>query len=397
MDKVYLAQKIKQLRLAHGWTLNELAAKLGGIVTKQSISKYEQGKSFPSSRVLIKIAHTFNIKASELISKPRFQINFIAYRKSCGLGVRDQENIENFAKERFEERLCLQDLVDNNLKIVVPIQKYQVAKVEDVEEHANILRKLWNIGSDEISSVTSLLENNSIHVIKIEGHKNFDGLSAIAYSNSKVKGAGIVIKKGQDGERQRMNLVHELGHIVLKVENLNEKDEEKAAFRFGAAFLAPKKLIFKEIGEKRTKLNIKELFILKERIGMSIQAIIYRLKDLEVISESYYGHCFRMINSWGWRKQEPNRLPEEKTEWLNQNVYKALAEGLITKEKAEILLNERLDEKDVLTLQRKKSFMELSLEERKRILAEQANMIADIYKENKSSREYWQGGDIIEQ
>ena len=51
-----LAKKIKQLRLSRGWSLDELVAHIGGVVTKQAISKYELGLDQPSAPVLAKIA-----------------------------------------------------------------------------------------------------------------------------------------------------------------------------------------------------------------------------------------------------------------------------------------------------------------------------------------------------
>jgi len=393
MELNFIAQKIKQLRISHGWTLEELAAKLGGIVSKQAISKYEQGKSYPSTKVLVKIAHTFGVKIATLTSKPKYEIKFIAYRKKLSLSKKNQNRIENFVKERFEERLSIQELLEMGSDIKIPVQKYSINSLEEAEECANSIRKLWKIGVNEISSVTDVLENNFVHVIKIDAHENFDGLSAIAYSGNRVKGVGVVVKNGLDGERQRLSLAHELGHVVL---NVNGIDEEKAAFRFGAAFLAPKELIFKEVGTKRTKLDVREMMILKKKIGMSVQALIYRLKDLEVISEDYCRHCFKVLSGWGWRKKEPKSLQEESPEWLSQNVYKALAEGLIAKKDAEILLNESINDELSLSLQRKRSFMKLPLAERKRILSEQAEMFSEEYKGSKM-RDVWQGGDIIGQ
>jgi transcriptional regulator with XRE-family HTH domain len=45
-------QRLKQLRLARGLSLQQLAEAMGGIVTKQALSKYEQDKDEPSARVL---------------------------------------------------------------------------------------------------------------------------------------------------------------------------------------------------------------------------------------------------------------------------------------------------------------------------------------------------------
>ena len=133
-------------------------------------------------------------------------------------------------------------------------------------------------------------------------------------------------KERHSGRRQRLNLAHELGHLVLKISQ--SVDEEKAAFRFGAAFLAPKEWIMREVGDKRTAIDVQELIILKKKFGLSLQSILYRLKDLNMISGSYYIQWVRCISKMGWKRQEPNSLPIERAEWLKQNVYKAFAESL---------------------------------------------------------------------
>ena len=52
----------------------------------------------------------------------------------------------------------------------------------------------------------------------------------------------------------------------------------------------------------------------------------------------------------------------------------------------------------VLTLAQRRSYMTLSLEERRRMLAAQAQHMAAYYEQEseRSEREAWQGGDIVE-
>lgn len=388
-----LAKKIKQLRLSRGWSLDELVAHIGGVVTKQAISKYELGLDQPSAPVLAKIASAFNLKTIQLLSEPKYRIEFIAYRKRSALRKKEQARIENYAKERLEERLRIQNLVCPNMALTVPVQKFNINRLEDVEKAADTIRTDWNLGKDQISSVTGVLENKLIHILEVDANEKFDGMAAVAYEDHHVKGVAIVVRKGTPGERQRLNLAHELGHLVLKVSQ--SVDEEKAAFRFGAAFLAPKEWISREVGDVRTAIEIQELLILKKKFGMSLQSILYRLKELNIISETYYVQWVRCVNKSGWKKQEPNPLPVEKAEWLKQNVYKAFAESLLSQVDAETLLGNKIEDKTPLSLKKIRSFMKLPLEERRRILAEQAEKAASDY-ENDHTRAAWQAGDFLE-
>lgn len=388
-----LAQKIKQLRLSKGWTLDELVARIGGVVTKQAISKYELGLDQPSAPVLTKIAGAFNLKAIQLLSEPKYRIEFIAYRKRSALRKKEQSRIENFVKERLEERLKVQNLVCPNATLNVPVRKFNINRLDEVEKAADTIRSEWSLGKDQISSLTGVLENKLIHIIEVDANDKFDGMAAVAYEDHHIKGVAIVVRKGIAGERQRLNLAHELGHLVLKISQ--SVDEEKAAFRFGAAFLAPKEWIMREVGDKRTAIDVQELIILKKKFGLSLQSILYRLKDLDMISGSYYIQWVRCISKMGWKRQEPNPLPIERAEWLKQNVYKAFAESLLSQVDAETLLGEKIDDKTPLSLKKIRSFIKLPLEERRRILAEQAEKAAPDY-ENDNARDAWQAGDFLE-
>ena len=48
-----LAQRLKSARLMKGFSMDVLCERIGNIVSKQSISKYENGKMMPDSTILI--------------------------------------------------------------------------------------------------------------------------------------------------------------------------------------------------------------------------------------------------------------------------------------------------------------------------------------------------------
>jgi transcriptional regulator with XRE-family HTH domain len=387
-------QRLKQLRLARGLSLEGLAAEMGGIVTKQALSKYEQGKAQPSPVVLNKLAAALGVKAAHLWSEPSIQVKFIAYRKGSGLLKREQLKVESFVSQELEERIRLQELTHQFDNSGLSIQTLHVKTLEDSERASEVMRKKWNLGNDPIASVTGVLEDHLIHVLEIDANERFDGISAVGYDEEDcVKAAAVVTRRGVVGERQRLNITHELGHLVLDISK--DIDEEKAAFRFGTAFLAPAEVVFREVGSKRAFIQPEELLLLKRRFGMSIQALLYRLRDLGIITESYYRQWCMDISRLGWKKQEPLDLQPEQPQWLRQNVLRALGEGLMTQGEAERMLGETMEIKQSLTLRQRRAFMKLPLEERRRILAEQAEKMAAYYKQDLEWKDL-QGGDIIE-
>jgi Zn-dependent peptidase ImmA (M78 family) len=62
-----------------------------------------------------------------------------------------------------------------------------------------------------------------------------------------------VLKKNLPGGRQRFNLAHELGHLVLQV--VCDLDHEKAAYHFAGAFLVPEPVVRFELGTRRQQTS----------------------------------------------------------------------------------------------------------------------------------------------
>ncbi|NOK58239.1 MAG: helix-turn-helix domain-containing protein [Chloroflexi bacterium AL-W] len=391
-----ISQQLKQLRLAHGLSLEALASQMGGIVTKQALSKYEKGKARPTPVVLNRLASVLGVKTADLWREPNCQLQFIAYRKKSKLLKSEQEQIQSLVSEAIQKRIRLQQVTGQLRAQDVPIRKLYVESLEDVEEAAEAIRKRWDLGSEPISNVVTVLEDHHVYVLQVEAKEDFDGIAAVAHDDGQqILAAIVATRQGISGERQRLNLTHELGHLVLDVsQNL---DEEKAAFRFGAALLAPEETIRREVGIKRTSFQDEELILLKRHFGMSIQALLYRLRDLSIITDTYYQQWCRKINRLGWRKEEPAELLPEQPEWFRRNILKAVSEDLISQEEGASMMNKTRESQIPFpsSLSQKRAFLQLPLEERRRLLEEQANNMVDEYQDN-SERELWQGGDIVD-
>lgn len=65
MKNELLAQKLKELRKAHSYTQDYVAATLG--VVRQTYSHYETGQRSPSPEILYKLAGLYNISVDDLI------------------------------------------------------------------------------------------------------------------------------------------------------------------------------------------------------------------------------------------------------------------------------------------------------------------------------------------
>ena len=154
----------------------------------------------------------------------------------------------------------------------------------------------------------------------------------------------VVVNGGAWAERKRFTLAHELGHMVIDpAPGMSDEDIEKAAHRFAGAFLMPADTLRAEMGSNRSSVSLGELVALKERFGVSIQAIAYRCKDLGILKQSAFVRLFKLFNKRGWRKppyEEPGAIkPElEEPKRFERLCYRALAENLIGEPRAAELL-----------------------------------------------------------
>src|ERR1019366_9937990 len=95
-----------------------------------------------------------------------------------------------------------------------------------------------------------------------------------------------VVHAAPAGDRLRLTLVHEVGHIIMHESATPTMEVEANAF--AAEFLAPRK----EIKGSLLGLNMAKLADLKRHWKMSMQALIMRAYELKTITESQRRYLF---------------------------------------------------------------------------------------------------------
>jgi Zn-dependent peptidase ImmA (M78 family)/DNA-binding XRE family transcriptional regulator len=328
--------RLKMARKMIGLSQQKLGELAG--VSKMSISKYERDLSIPKSKVLIKLSKALNVSIEYLLRPIEVSFSEPEFRKHSRLTKKNEEKIIQKTHDWVERYLQVESLFNDTKKYSPAEYRFKIAKIEDAEDAAINLRKKWNLGLDPIDNLMEILEINGIMVWSIDDQfEKFDALILLANDSIPV----IVVKDGIPGDRQRYDLAHELGHLVLDIDNT--LDNEKVAHRFAGAFLVPKPKVYEEIGRHRNNLSIKELILLKQKYGMSIQAWIYRAGVLGIISKSKKENYFIEIRKRNWHKNEPG--PQIEPEYpirMKQLVHRALAENVISRSRAQELLKSDL-------------------------------------------------------
>ncbi|MDD2235200.1 MAG: XRE family transcriptional regulator [Desulfitobacteriaceae bacterium] len=329
-----IGSRIKMARISAQMSMRDLAEKVG--VSHTAISKYERNIDRPRPAILLKLARVLNVDAAYFLQDTPFELQCTAYRKQKKLSQKQQKSIETKITSILEKQLEFESALPNHYATVFELQTYDVASFEDVEQAAEALRDYFEIGYDSIENLTETIEQNGIRVVAMDAPQGFDGFSCWVNGDIPV----IVSQTNIPGDRQRYNLAHELGHLLLNT--TNGFDAEKAAHRFAGALLLPRKTALREFGPKRSSLNMKELYILKHKYGISMQAIAKRAFELEIISDEAYKKLYIQFSKNGWRKEEAGTpYPVEQSYRFMLLVQQALAENLINPSKAAELLGQR--------------------------------------------------------
>lgn len=90
---------LKEIRMKNNLTQNEMAEKLA--VTRQAVSRWENGDSTPNIETLKQISKDFNISINTLLGSPRRLIC-----QCCGMPLEDDAVISREPDNSFNEDYC---------------------------------------------------------------------------------------------------------------------------------------------------------------------------------------------------------------------------------------------------------------------------------------------------
>ena len=328
--------RLKMARKMAGMSQQDLGKLVG--VSRMAISKYERDQITPRSDVLIQLAQALGVKVEYLLRPLEITLSEPVFHKRVALRVKEKNAILEHTRDWVERYLDIETLFGSFPEFSYPVLDSQVNALEEVERIALDLRQAWNLGMAPIDNLMETLESQNIKVHIIDGAKEFDALTIWVNESLPV----IVVKGNIPGDRQRFSLAHELGHLLLDVGG--NVDPEDAANRFAGAFLVPEPAVYQELGEHRQTLSVRELHLLKQKYGLSMQAWIYRAKDLGIISESKARQMYIRFRKQGWHRQEPgDPFPSERPQRMQRLALRALAEGGLSTTRVEELLGKSLE------------------------------------------------------
>jgi Zn-dependent peptidase ImmA (M78 family)/DNA-binding XRE family transcriptional regulator len=327
--------RIRLARKAAGLNQRELASMCH--VSAMAISKYENSLMMPQSSVLVAMSQALNVSIEFLLKSSEVELKEPAYRCRTAMRVKFQASILARAQANIERYFEVEDLLGIGHEFKMPAcSERVVSSIDEAEIVAEELRIEWGLGTGPIVNLMEILESRGIKIAVVDADGKFDALMVETSEGFPV----VVVRASLSGDRQRFTMAHELGHIVLT--HSNTLNSEKVCNRFAGAFLVPALAGRTELGASRSRLDIGELCALKQTYGLSIGAWVYRAKDLGIITENYCGSFYKAFRAKGLHKEEYCIVEPESTTRRSRLVQRAIAEGLVSRTKAQELADVEL-------------------------------------------------------
>lgn len=335
-----IGTRLKLARTAAGLSLRGLATAMQDLVTAQAIGKYERDEAMPGSTVLIALSVALDVSIDYLLSQDRVALEAVDFRKKPSASKREEAQVQAKVLHWLEHYLAVEESLglDGATWDRPDSAPYRVREISEAEAAASALREAWHLGRDPITNLVELLEAHGMKVICETLAEAIDGMTArVRRANGEVLPV-IVVNASHHGERQRFTLAHELAHAVFETGmGLSEAEIEKAAHRFAGALLMPAEILWREIGRHRTNVSLGELFALKTLLGVSVQALAYRCKDLGIFGQPLMRRLYDEFERQGWRSppyEEPLPVAKERATRLARLCFRAVEEGAMSEARA---------------------------------------------------------------
>lgn len=302
----FFGSRLKEARLARGLFKNALGDMIG--VTGTAITRYEDGLDKPHPDKFDALVNALAFPRQFFLTPPwPEEIGVVHWRS------RTSES--KSAREMTEQRMRWLCEIYAFLDSEVEFQSMDLPEVDlpadfnlitgnQIERAAEAIRKAWGFRLAPIPDVTLALENAGIPVAQMNiSSEKQDGF---CFSSPELDRTFVGINiENASAARTRLDVAHELGHIILhrRVTRAQanspaaHKILEKQAFRFAGAFLFPREAFI----EEAPIISLDYLCSLKRRWGMAISAMIVRASDLELIGPEEKAYLFRSLTRRRWR------------------------------------------------------------------------------------------------
>ena len=300
----FSGERLRLARFRAALTLRELAERVD--VTHTAISQYENDRNRPTPAVLARLAIATGVSAG-----------FFAFgRRTVSSGGLDGTHFRSLRSTTRQGRaqawgwselvLDVAEVLERYIRLPdpsVPLTPLHAeAEQEDLVSAAGELRLSWSLPDGPVGHLVRHMEAHGILVSRLEVANR--GIDAFSHAQGSRPVVILGSDKG-DAARSRFDAAHELGHLVCHPDADPGGEQEQQAHAFAAELLMPRAHLERILPRR---FDLGAYARLKQEWGVSIAALLYRAKTLEVISDAAYRRAVMIMNKHYGRKTEPYPL-----------------------------------------------------------------------------------------
>jgi Zn-dependent peptidase ImmA (M78 family)/transcriptional regulator with XRE-family HTH domain len=266
------------------------------------LSKLEGGVARPTQEQIVALAGATHYPPTFFFEQDRifgFNASVFFHRKRSDMPSKVLKRIHavlNLTRMRMDKLLLA-----GNIKPAIELVRMNVEEHGTPELIAQKVRAILQLPDGPIKDLTATLEDAGVIVVQHQFRsRRMDAVSEW------VPGHPPIVLMNTDehvpGDRYRWTLAHELGHLIMHSQQIEDAEEE--ANRFAAEFLLPER----DIRSKLRNVRIQTLALLKGIWKVSMGALLERAKQLGTITLTQYRYMRINFGKMGYTTQEPPEL-----------------------------------------------------------------------------------------
>lgn len=199
----------------------------------------------------------------------------------------------------------------------------------DPHTAAEILRNMWQLADRPIGNIVKLLESRGVRVFSLKE----ETLKMNAFATWISGKPFIFLNTMKSAESSRFDAAHELAHLCLHRDGQQGKDIEDEANSFAGSFLMPAA----DVRLRKVYPVIDKLTAAKGRWGVSLSALLYRYRELKLVSDERAKFLYVEMSRRGLLKKEPSPMQRDtsavwthvlRSLWLDKRSIEDMARDL---------------------------------------------------------------------
>lgn len=291
--------RLTQARRLAGLTKRAIAHDLA--VSPAAVGQWETGTSAPRPDHLARLAQLLDVPPTFLTAgRPyaRLDATSAHFRSLRRTPATQRDKAVSFAEQVWEVAHALEKRVQ-----LPPVDLPGFAGGEVEHERfptepaaaAQALRKSWDLGDRPIPHLVRAMEGRGL-IVTLVPFAGSATATVDAFSTSRLPRPVVVLTpdRADDVYRHRFTAAHELGHLLLHGHsNPGDPLQERQADAFAAELLTPRDVITPELPGR---MDLHALDRLSQKWGVAVESLIYRCREVGVLSDSAYHRAFQRLN-----------------------------------------------------------------------------------------------------